>query len=201
MRAINDIMVPIFADCTERDIEKCEEEISGTLPTDYKEFLLRTNGVLLDCQGKDAVVTMAFELDEHPERLPSWEDVHPEMLLDELNGELIELPILYGLKSVELSEAIRPQPITFYGEYYRWTPDRLLLIGEAGNNGYERLCLSTGPPDFGCVYLWVPPGMPLDDAEHPTMEFCLWLANSFDEFWSSLRVMSEPERMEWGMYL
>jgi hypothetical protein len=134
------------------------------LPEDYLEFLRQSNG-------------MVFR--------PALRFPFPDSF-DEDDVGVVQT--FFGVVSRSTHDDLR-RAQTHYAFRER-VPGTMIAIAAAP--GWDRVCLSVAPTQFGCIYAWEP-GEPWerDNINVPTTRWLRFVAPSFERFWDSLYVAQE----------
>jgi len=174
----------------EKAIARFEEVLGVSLPNDYREFLMKWNG--LHVSGRRVVYPLQSVAGKDTSNL-SWSEWRPE-IVKTLGGDIGDLWYLYGLLQ-EGSDTLLADDER-YG-FKLWVPDRFLAIGapafEIGN-----ICISLSGEDRGEIYFWLhPEDVPEPGVNCPNLDFMDWIAPSFYDFWKLLREVDDDEWDLW----
>ena len=184
---------PLYPPLIEDELRRFEESIKNRLPEDYREFLLQWNGVRFAAGNRPAYPIQHVE--RHTAHVPSWDQWLPTAKRS-IDDSVDTVSRLYGLQG-EDRDSLWITSNTY--ELNVWTPERFLAIGDV-NDQMEvgQILLSVASPDRGAVFCFgFPVDPPVSGKNCPNMDFMWWIAPNFEEFWSSLREMSEEEYFDW----
>jgi hypothetical protein len=151
---------PLFSCDARPQLAEYEAKLKVSLPTSYRSFLERYNGVVFT---------------EYP---------YPRIKLlneDPIDGDG-ELTLLYGLSDVPHLNDLRTAGLGL--EFNQRVPDHIIAIGSTPY--HERIALSIRGEDAGSVYLWRP-GEPWEPGPNkPTMQYLHLVAKDFAGFWQQI---------------